>query len=353
MSATARVADAFAAELVEAGENVAVASLRPGPAPAPPRVYTERRSGVSIHWVAGGGSRSARSSRQDDGVRRLFEEALDAFGPDVVHVLDVEEDFRDAIPAARRRGVRTVADVESLARTPSELDHAIYPSAEIAAHGARSAADGVRAHVIPGCALVDPVVASAGPRVNPEERGSLLLAAICELEASAGLEAVLDSLRLAGLGPVELTVLGRVVDHRIAPTLRAAAEAVPGLVLRLFGMFEPRELPGLLADVDCVLIPLEPSKATAVDTRHALACGAPVVSARADGSPDPGMSPSAVLSFDRRSPAELGEVLRRIGGDPAFLSRLRGVARRTPVLGPKEYARAVREVYVDVLAADR
>jgi len=249
------VAEALATGLVDAGEVVAVATRRPGPAPAPPRSYFEARSGVAIHWLAGGGPTDARPSADEEDLERLFEEIVADFEPDVVHLLDLDRGAAGAVRAARRHGSVTVVDVEDLEELPPELEHAIQPSAEVAAQGSSATPGGVRRHVVPGCALVEPTVASAGPRSTPAERGSLNLAAICELGASAGLEAVLDSLRRAGLGPVELTVLGRVVDHRLARTLRAAAEAVPGLVLRLFGTFEPRELPGLLADVDCVLVP--------------------------------------------------------------------------------------------------
>jgi len=351
-SAAARVAEALATELVAADETVAVATRRPGPAPPTPRTYIERRWGVSVHWLAGGGSRLARTSAPARDLDRLFEESLAAFGPDVVHVLDLEGGSPETMAAIRRWGARTVADIEGLQQAPAELEHAIYPSDEAAAHGARATTDAVKAHVVPGCVLVDPSVASVGPRMTPEERGSLHLAAICKVEASDGLEAILDSLRLAGLGRVELTVVGRVVDDRLARSLRVGAEAVPGLCLRLFGSSEPHELGGLLADVDCVLVPSEPSKSASVYTRHALACGAPVAAARVDRSPDPATSPSAVLSFDPRSPAELAGLLRRIGTDPIFLTGLRAAARSAAVLRPTEHARAVRGVYAQARATD-
>jgi len=345
------VAEALATELVGAGETVAVATRRPGPAPPTPRTYIEGREGVSVHWLAGGGCRLARPSAPDRELDRLFEASVADFRPDLVHVLDLEEGSPEAMSVARRWGARTVADVEGLQPLPAGLEHAIYPSSEAAAHGARATAGGVQAHVVPGCALLDPAVASVGPKMTPEERGSLQVAAIGEVEPPDGLEAVLDSLRLAGLGRVELTVLGRVVDDRRARSLRVAADAIPGLRLRLFGSCEAHDLAGLLADAACVLVPSQPSKAVSVDARHALACGAPVAAARVDGLPAPATSPSAVLSFDRRSPAELGGLLRRIRTDPAFLSGLRAAARSVRVLGPTEHARAVREVYTRALAA--
>ena len=348
----ARVAEALATELVGAGETVAVATRRPGPAPPTPRTYIDGREGVSVHWLAGGGWRLARPSAPDRELDRLFEASVADFRPDLVHVLDLEEGSPEAMSVARRWGARTVADVEGLQPLPAGLEHAIYPSSEAAAHGARATAGGVQAHVVPGCALLDPAVASVGPKMTPEERGSLQVAAIGEVEPPDGLEAVLDSLRLAGLGRVELTVLGRVLDDRRARSLRVAAEAIPGLRLGLFGSFEPRELAGLLADVDCVLVPSEPSRSASVDTLHALACGAPVAGARVDGLPDSATSPSDVLSFDPRSPAELAGLLGRIGTDRVFLEELRAAARGARVLRPAERARAVREVYTRALAAD-
>ena len=314
-SLAARVAEGLARQLVAVGDTVAVVARRPGPAPMPPRIYTEHRSGVMVHWLAGG---DAVPPRRDGETQRLFGEILDAFVPDVLHVLDVEDGPPDAIAAARRRGIPAVAD----------------------------------SHPVPGCVLFDPASASSGPRTTPEERGSLVLATIGEVRASAGLETVLEALRLADLGPVELLVLGRVVDHPLARGLRALAEPVAGLALELFGKVEAHELPGLLADVDCVLIPSEPSRSTAADIRHALACGVPVACAFAGGPPDPARTGSAVLPFDRGGAHRLGEILQRVGGDPAFLARLREAARSTPVLGPLAHARAVRRVYDEVLAAN-
>lgn len=350
--AAARVTEALASELVGAGETVAVITRRPGAAPPTPRAYIERRRGVFVYWLAGGGWVLARPSSPARELDRLFEESLADFRPDVVHVLDLEEGSPEALAAAQRWGAPTVADVEGLQPAPAGLEHAIYPSAEAAADGTRANAD-VQAHVVAGCALVDSAVASAGPRLSREERGSLHVVAICQVEPSDGLEAVLDSLRLAGLGPVELTVLGRVVDYLRAQSLRVAAEEIPGLRLRLYGPSEARDLAGLLADVDCVLLPSRPSRAASIDTRQALACGVPVAAAGVDGSPAPATSPSAVLSFDRQSPAELGGLLRRIGTDRAFLSDLRAHARSVRVLSPTEHARAVRELYARALAPDR
>ena len=87
-------------------------------------------------------------------------------------------------------------------------------------------------------------------------------------------------LRLAGHAPDEPHV------RRYVAGLRRQAADVPGLRLEVHGTYEPHELPGLLADTDCVIVPSLVPETGGLVPREALALGVPVLVSRLGALPE-------------------------------------------------------------------
>jgi glycosyltransferase involved in cell wall biosynthesis len=146
---------------------------------------------------------------------------------------------------------------------------------------------------------------------------------------------------------VDLLVLGQGDPNRqeYVAELRERAAAVPGLKLRMYGPYQRGELPHLLRDVDCVVVPSLVPESGGLVPREALAQGVPIVVARRGALPEVVAEGDNGFTFDPTRPGELAAVLRRLLREEGLLARLRAGARKTPVVTVADHAQAVRSVY--------
>ena len=187
-----------------------------------------------------------------------------------------------------------------------------------------------------------------GPR-HPAR--TLRLATLGAVVPHKGPHLLIDALRLAALGPVELLVLGPTPEIPYVGELRAQAARVPGLELRLYGGYEPDELSLLLEGVDCVVTPSQVPETFSLTTREALVRGIPVVVSRLGALPEAIVEGVDGVAFAHDRPAELAAILRRLVDDGDLLPRLRAGAMASRPLSPGDHAVALRTVYAEAIAA--
>jgi glycosyltransferase involved in cell wall biosynthesis len=180
--------------------------------------------------------------------------------------------------------------------------------------------------------------------------GSTLgLAYIGTVARHKGVHLILEALSIADFDSVDLAIFGETPDSAYARNLRERAAAIPGVHLRLYGGYEPSELPFLLDEVDCVIVPSQVAESYSLTTREALAQGIPVVATRLGALTEAVVDGENGFMFDHRRPDELAAILRRLADDEALLRRLREGASRTRVVTVAEHARAVRTVYQEAI----
>jgi glycosyltransferase involved in cell wall biosynthesis len=206
---------------------------------------------------------------------------------------------------------------------------------------------GVR--VIPNGVAVEAVDPAMVVCSTPRERGRLNLAYCGSVGRHKGVHVILDALRGADLGPVELLVIGQTPDRSYVDLLREQAAKVPGLNFRLYGAFKQAEFPYLLSDVDSVVAPTLVPEAGPQVPREVLARGVPVLASRLGALPEIVVHGENGFTFDPNRPAELAAILRRLLVDEDLLPRLRAGALRTPVVTVAEHARAIRSVYQEAI----
>jgi glycosyltransferase involved in cell wall biosynthesis len=160
---------------------------------------------------------------------------------------------------------------------------------------------------------------------------------------------ILDALRIAKLGQVSFLVIGHFPDSHYAKRLREAAATIPGLNFRMYGSYEPRELPFLLSDVDCVVVPSLVPEAGPIVPREALALGVPVLAAKLGALPELIREGENGFTFDSSSPTELAALLARLAADDKLRSCLRAGARMSPLVTVTEHAQMVRSIYSDAI----
>jgi glycosyltransferase involved in cell wall biosynthesis len=162
-----------------------------------------------------------------------------------------------------------------------------------------------------------------------------------------GPHVILEALRIADLGRVDLLVLGQSDPNKreYVAELRERAATIPGLQMRLYGSYQRAELPHLLRDVDCVVVPSLVPEAGPIVPREALARGVPIVAARLGALPELVAEGENGFTFEPTRPGELAAILRRLARDEGLLDRLRQGVRNTPVVTVAGHAEAVRAVY--------
>ena len=164
-----------------------------------------------------------------------------------------------------------------------------------------------------------------GARPDRDPSAPLHLASIGVTVEHKGFHLVVEALRKAELPAARYTIFGVPVSPQDRE-LHAAAEYVPGLDLRLFGGFEPRQLPILLADVDAVVVPSLVAETYSIVAREAFACGVPVLAARIGALPEAIRSGENGFLFTPGDTAELAVLLQRLSTDPPLLDQLaRGI----------------------------
>jgi glycosyltransferase involved in cell wall biosynthesis len=231
----------------------------------------------------------------------------------------------------------------------------VCPSRYVASFFESFGADPDRVSVLPNGLMIGRQTRASEEISTPRLRGTLNIAFIGTVVAHKGVHVIVDALRLARLESVALTVIGFVSDQPYASALRSRADEIPGLTLRLHGGYEPRELPHLLSDMDCVVTPSLVPEAGPICPREALANGVPVIASRLGALPEIVVDGQNGLTFDHRRPEDLAEILRRISEDEPLLQRLREGARVTTLPTIATRAQALRSVYgmaIDEAAGD-
>jgi glycosyltransferase involved in cell wall biosynthesis len=403
-----RYTQALAAELRRGGEAVAVAARRWSADPPVPTLAREQLpDGTAVYRFVGGGTPDLRDfMRHRERLERLFTAATLEAAPDVVHVNHLLglpprlpeiarrlgaavvlslHDFFPACPLAHlqkpggelcrgpdggRECARTCfADdgpggwvrwglrAAYFRRLPELADRVICYSRFVASYFEGYGLDPTRLRVVP-LGVPEELARRAGPAFRmPARRGELNLAYCGTVVLHKGPRVILEALRVAGLGPVLLRLVGQAPDEphvrRYVEGLRRQAAEIPGLRLEIHGAYEPHELPGLLADTDCVIVPSLVPETGGLVPREALALGVPVLVSRLGALPELVSEGENGFTFDPGRPAHLADRLRRLAADEGLLARLRDGARRTRVVTAAGHAAAVRAVYEEALAHRR
>jgi glycosyltransferase involved in cell wall biosynthesis len=253
----------------------------------------------------------------------------------------------DGADATVRWGVRD-AYFRALLQLPERL---IAPSRHIAGFFAQYIGDGDRVRIVPNGVAHEP--RPDGPRDTPASRGCLELAYLGTIVPHKGVHVIVEALRQARLPCVRLLVAGDAADRRYLHELERAAGDVPGLQLVVHEPYELHEVPGLLEDVDCVLVPSQWPETFGIVAREALVQGVPILAARAGGLPEAVLEGQNGFTFAPDRADELAGLLRRLADDEDLLRRLRRGARETPVLSSAAHATATRMVYLEAVAERR
>jgi glycosyltransferase involved in cell wall biosynthesis len=397
MGGVERYTEKVAGELAAAGLRVEVVARSPR-AGAPLRREVERLpSGVVVHRLVGGRIRRPRFLLERAGLERLFREVLTELEPDVVHVNHLL-DLAPATPAmAREHGAAVVLGLHDyyaacsrvVLRGPggepcdgpegglrcaracfaSEQDAAprwtlrtayfrrlldtahrlVCPSAFVAGAFARLGVDAGRLRVVPNGVWVERAGWTSESWPTPHERGRLALAFLGAVLPHKGLRRLLEALARARLDAVDLTVFGPVGDQDFARDLCRSAAEVEGLRFRLYGEYQPEEIPALLQDVDCVVVPSQWPETFCLVAREALARGIPVAVSRLGALPDAVEHGRNGFVFDHDRPEQLAELLARLVREPDLVRDLRAGARATPIPTLSDHVRELRGVYREAL----
>jgi glycosyltransferase involved in cell wall biosynthesis len=403
-----RYTQALAADLRRGGDAVAVVARRWATDPPAPALRRERLSdGAAVYRFVGGGTPDPGDFlRHREPLERLFTAAALEADPDIVHVNHLLglpprlpeiarrlgaaivlslHDFFPACPLAHlqkpggelcrgpdggRECARTCFAGEApggdirwglraayFRRLLDVAHRVVCYSRYVAAYIERYGLDPDRLRVIPH-GVPEGLVRPAGPAFRtPARRGELNLAYCGTVVPHKGPHVILAALRSAGLGPVALRLVGHAPDEphvrRYVEGLRREAAEIPGLRLEVHGAYEPHELPRLLADTDCVIVPSLVPETGGLVPREALALGIPVLVSHLGALPELVTEGESGFTFDPHRPAELAARLRRIASDEGLLTRLRDGARRTPVVTTARHAAAVQAVYEEALEVAR
>ena len=393
-----RYTERLAASLVEAGDVVAVVARRPGPGPLRREVET-LPSGVIVHWLRGGAIRRERFLAEREEREGLLEEVLEEVEPDVVHVnhvLDLSPGLlglakarcaalvltlHDYFFACQRIVLRTTGEqicagprgglecaricfsAEGAAATQRWVlrtayfrrlldlaDRIVCPSAHTAEFFARFGVASDRLRVITNGVWVESD-GDAETWSSPAERGRLVLAFLGAIVPHKGLQVLLEALDQARLPAVELTTFGPIGDPERARALYARAARVPGLVFRMYGEYEPGDLPVLLQDIDGVVVPSQWPETFCLVAREALARGIPAIVSRVGALTESVTDGVNGLVFDHDRTDQLAALLQRLATEAELVPELRAGARATRVPNQAEHVAAIRATYRDAIAS--
>lgn len=388
-----RITQTLADELARGGDQVCVVCCRPQPTYDPQPVRELLPNGVLVQRYLGGPVPLDGFLFHHTDMERHFEQTLLEFAPDVVHVMHLLDLSPRFVVLAHRYGAAVVISLQDfflacpliiLRKTNGEIcagpdggyecartcfagegggammrwglralyyrrilgmaERLIAPSQYVADYFVRYGAEPGRMRVIANGVSIPPAE-SANGYVTPRQRGRLHLAFLGSVMPHKGPHLILDALKLAGLDAVDLTLIGQAPHRLYSQELREAAAKIPGLRLRLYGAYEPSQLPWLLHDIDCVITPSVWPETFAIVTREALRQGIPLVTTQAGALPEAVVEGENGFTFDPRRPEALAVILRRLVEDEALVHRLRAGARATPIVTVAQHADAVREVY--------
>jgi glycosyltransferase involved in cell wall biosynthesis len=354
-----RVSAQTAERLTARGHEVTVLTRRPSEAPATLTLERDRRNGVPVISIAGGGSTFGRFPGHEAALEQTFERVLLELDPELVLITHQLHHSPGYVDVAHRWGVPVVLELHDffalcprahLQRVSGELCGGPEGGRACAVHcfadqddaGARWS---LRAH-----SFAD-AVHDADAVLCPSRYASepLRLASIGVTVEHKGFHVVVEALRRARLPAARYTVFGLTAEPG-ARELRRAAKQVPGLELRLFGGFEPHMLPVLLADVDAVVIPSLVAETYSIVAREALVCGVPILASRIGALPDAVREGENGRLFEPGDATGLALLLQDLAADRAALRQLAAGIRDDDALPVQARADALETLLHDVVA---
>lgn len=398
-----RITQSLAAELARGGDQVTVLT-RAATSPSEPNTRVELQrdwlvDGTQVFRLTGQRARAEHFLAYHQTLEQHMTQVMMETAPDVVHVLHLQDlsprfaeiayshgaslvyslqDFYYACPLAhllkpddtlcdgprggrecaetcfahdgadplRRWGLRTLY----FRRLLELAQRLIAPSMYVANYFEQYGIAPARIARIPNAVFFGISAPRAPQKPIPCERGRLNLAFLGSIIPHKGLHVLIQALRLARLGPVKVLVLGRTHGADYAARLRREAAAIPDLTLDWHGEYEPAELPALLADTDCIVMPSFIRETFGIVIHEAFALGIPAVVSNTGSQPELIRQGENGFTFDVTHPAALAAILYRLTNDDALMIKLRIGAAQTHVMQADEHARAVRAVYEQVLS---
>lgn len=396
-----RYSEKLAESLVARGHRVDVVARRPADGPLR-REVESIPGGGTVHRLTGGRIARDRFLRGRDELLPLFAQCLAESDPDVVHVNHVLDLSPAIIKAARDRGAAVVLTLHDyyfacdriILRTPDDkpcdgphggrkcaetcfaaeggqamqrwtlrtlyfqrllglADRIVCPSRYTADFFAGIGAPADRLRAVSNGVWINRDSAPDDDWSTPGERGRLSLAFLGAALPHKGLDVVLEALGQARLDAVDLTTFGPVGDDGTATRLYARAEGIPGLTLRMYGEYEPHELPPLLHDVDCVVVPSQWPETFCLVAWEALARGIPVVVSRMGALPDAVDNGVNGFVYEHDRPDELAGILRRLAEEEGLVARLREGARETRIPTLADHVSNLEGIYREAIEEAR
>lgn len=371
--------------------EVTVVTRRPAGEPSGLVLERDRRGGVPVIAIAGGGTDFGRFPLREPALEQIFERLLLELEPDVVLITHLMHHSPGYIDVAHRWRVPVVLEVHDqfaicprahLRRRSGEACDGPEGGKACASYcfpeqhdarlrwslRARSFGEALRSAdevVAPSRFLADqlaPVrgdetpikvldnaVTELGPviRSKRDPDSALELASIGVTVEHKGFHVAVEAIRQAAI-PVNYTIFGTALEPGAAE-LREAAEEAPDLQLRLYGGFEPAFLPVLLADADLMLVPSLVPETFSIVVREAFACGLPVIASRIGALPEAIRDGENGWLFDPDDPTELAELLCRVDEDRDLLRRTAAGARSTDLVTIAARATRVEQLLEEVV----
>jgi glycosyltransferase involved in cell wall biosynthesis len=392
-------AQRLAGELARMGDTVSVVARRWTGALEPPQPHrVEQADGTILYRFDGGDVNIERFLDDHERLEQLFTSAVVEAAPDVIHFnhllglsprfLEIAYRLRSAIvvslhdlyfscplghlqkhsgelcggPDGGRECARTCFAEQTenpflrwglrnlyyrhLLRVSQRL---VAGSRYVASYFERYLPEMAPVRVIPNGVPSEEIRSVTSAATSPAERGCLNLAFWGTVVPHKGPHVILDALQGADLGPVNLLIIGQVLPFEeiraYVRRLREQAAAIPGLELRVYGTFQREELPFLLGDVDCVVLPSLVPEAGPQVPREALAMGLPILVSNLGAMPETIAEGETGFSFHPHAPGELRAILRRLVQEPELLPRLRENVRQSHKVTVAEHATAIRTIY--------
>jgi glycosyltransferase involved in cell wall biosynthesis len=393
-----RVAHQSATSLSDRGHHVTVLTRRPSPAPPTLALEREQVDGVDVIRIAGGDSTFGLYPGYEADLERVFVRVLAEVMPDVVVIAHLLHQSAGYVAAAHQWGIPVVLELHDfyaacplahLQRVSGErcggpeggaacathcfagqddaharwalralefrqavhdADAAIAPSRFVADYFRPLRGDDATEIMVLGNGVGVPGAGVPEPRRPGEGDDVLELATVGVAVEHKGQHVVIDALRRARLGPVRYTLFGKVVPD-YAERLRDEAERVPGLELRMFGAFEPEQLPALLAGVDIALVPSIVWETYSIAAREALACGIPVVASRLGALPEGVRDGENGRLFEAGDANALAIVLEELAADRRRITELADGIRPTDWMTVDDRTDAIEALLQRLVAA--
>jgi glycosyltransferase involved in cell wall biosynthesis len=393
-----RYTQALAAGLRGAGDSVMVATRRANGAARIETVREEMGDGTEVHRYVGGSVSLTRFLMDHEQLEEQFTRTLLEHTPDVVHINHLIGHSPRVIEIARRFGVPVVLSLhdfysacplahlqkirgglctgpdggrecastcfadDSDARLRWGLRTAYFrrlvdasdlitvPSLFLGEYLVAFGADASRLEIVPLGIAVS--ASTATPHRERDEDG-LALAFVGVVVAHKGVHLIVDALRAAQLGRVDLRIVGHIVDQNYADGLTRAATAVPGLNLSFSGAFEPSELPERLRGVDLAVFPSVVPESFGLTAREALAMGIPVVASRIGALSEVVVHARNGLLVTPGNVADLAAALRLYAVDSTLRASLAEGACLTAYVTVDDHVAVMRSLYDRTLGAAR